>query len=448
MKQFKTYRWILFGTVGALYFLAHLHRVAPTVIARDLAESFNAEPVVLGIISSSYFYLYAVAQPIVGYLSDSVGPRKIITVFFTMAAAGAVIFGLAPNATVATIGRGMVGFGVGGVFIPGLKLFTRWYHVNEFAVITGLMLTLGGLGGLCSAVPLTYIVMSLGWRTAFVAIGFLSLALAVVCWAITRDRPEDLGWPPLYDFDLTESSSLKKTMGMGQRMGMIFGNSNFWMITIGFFFTGGVLITFQGLWAVPYLMDVFHLKRVAAGSILMFIPLGFALGGPSISLLTRKLGLNDKTVIIWALVLTFSSWVLLWFLHDRAHLFIVAAIFFLFGVAGGGSAPMLLALTRELFPPAIMGTATGLTNMASFVGAALYQPLTGYMLQQVPVLQPGVYSLQAYRSLLIFFMLSYAAAILAAALLSYRNQPLEYILDQEPQKRVSPRVEKNAETGE
>ena len=423
MKQFKTYRWILFAAVGILYFLAHVHRVAPTVIARDLAKSFNAEPVVLGIISSAYFYLYAVAQPIVGYLSDSVGPRKIIAAFFAIAAAGAVLFGLAPNAAVATIGRGLVGFGAGGVFIPGLKLFTRWYRVNEFAVITGLMLTLGGLGGLCSAVPLTYFVMSLGWRTAFVVIGFLSLALAVACWVITRDRPEDRGWQPLYDFDLAESPEQKETMGMGQRMGMIFSNFNFWMITISFFFTGGVLITFQGLWAVPYLMDVFHLERVAAGSILMFIPLGFALGGPSISLVSRRLGLNDKTVIVWALVLQFLGWVLLWFLHDRADLYLVIATFFLMGVAGGGTAPLLLALTRELFPPALMGTATGLTNTASFVGTALYQPLTGYILQQFPVLQPGVFSFPAYRSLLVIFIISFAAAILATALLSKRNQP-------------------------
>ena len=76
MNHFKSFRWLLFGMIGALYFLAHFHRMAPTVIARDLALAFDADAMVLGMIASTYFYLYSVSQPVVGYLSDTVGPAK------------------------------------------------------------------------------------------------------------------------------------------------------------------------------------------------------------------------------------------------------------------------------------------------------------------------------------------------------------------------------------
>jgi sugar phosphate permease len=421
MGKFKTFRWILFGTIGSLYFFAMLHRLAPTVIARDLAAAFDAEAVMLGIISSTYFYFYSAAQPVVGYLSDTVGPRKILTASFIIAGIGTVIFALAPNAATAMAGRALIGFGAGGVFIPGLKVFSHWYRVDEFSVMTGLLLTIGGLGGLSAAVPLTYAVVAFGWRIAFMGIGVLSIILAGACWIVTRDKPEDRGWPPVPDTTASIPSVQQERLSVGRRMILIFGNFNFWMISLNFFFTGGVFLTFQGLWAVPYLMDVFHIERVAAGSVLMCIPLGFATGGPCLSLLARRFGWNQKKIILWAMVVSLVAWIVLLFLQQRSHLFIVAPLFFLLGVVGGGTAPMLLALNRELFPPALMGTASGLTNMATFVGTALFQPLTGLMLQQFPVLRPGVYSFEAYRCLLVFFIVCFAAALIVTALLAYRK---------------------------
>jgi MFS family permease len=115
--------------IGVLYFLVHLQRLAPTVIARDLALSFSADAMLLGVIASSYFYLYALAQPVVGYLSDTAGPRKVIAFSFLLTSLGTLLFALAPSATVATAGRALVGFGAGGSSSPVSRSFpagTGW----------------------------------------------------------------------------------------------------------------------------------------------------------------------------------------------------------------------------------------------------------------------------------------------------------------------------------
>ncbi|MDY0045464.1 MAG: hypothetical protein RBS82_12500, partial [Syntrophales bacterium] len=59
MHDFTRYRWIQFAIVGSLYFLVCLHRVSPTVFTKVLAYSFNADAVMLGIFSSSCFYLFS-----------------------------------------------------------------------------------------------------------------------------------------------------------------------------------------------------------------------------------------------------------------------------------------------------------------------------------------------------------------------------------------------------
>lgn len=425
MRAFNYYRWTQFAIVGSLYFLVCLHRVSPTVIARDLAVSFNADAVVLGIIASSYFYLYSAVQPVVGYLSDTIGPRKVITYFSVLAAIGALIFGAAPNATVAALGRSIVGAGVGGVFIPSLKLFSQWYRVNEFASLTGIMIAIGGIGALAAALPLTYLVLLLGWRGSFVGLGLISLVLAIICWAMVRDTPAAKGWPSL---SLTEGAATETQEqtplhqpNLLKRLKMILRSLDFWMITLSMFFTGGVFLTFQGLWAVPCLMDVFHLSRVHAGWLLMILPLGFAVGGPALGFFTDRLNLNRKSVLLWAIGLSVLGWMVLLFFHGRVHIVLACPLFFIFGLSAGGTLPICFTITRDLFPPWLMGTAVGLMNPSAFFGAALYQPFSGYLLNDFTGLTPGSYTMEAYRQLFLVFLISYAAAFLCILFLSHQK---------------------------
>ena len=417
MKSFKVYRFAILTIIGILYFFVCLHRLSPTVIARDLTVSLHADAVILGIIASSYFYLYAAMQPVVGYLSDTTGPRKVMAFLFFISAAGAVIFGLAPNAITAILGRALIGAGLAGIFIPALKIFSRWYRADQFAGLTGIMITIGGLGGLAAAMPLTYLVVLLGWRGSFVAIGALSAALALLAWIIVRDSPEDRGWPVLNAQD-NATPRAGEEICISQRLITVFGNPDFCLICLAVFLIYGAALSFQGLWAVPYLMDVFSLDKVRAGWILMAWPLGWAIGGPAFGFLTDRLHLNRKKAFLWCLGLSALGWLLLILLKEREHLVIVAPLFFLLGLTAGGALPLSFTITRDLFSFRLMGTATGLMNTASFFGSAVYMPFTGFFLKGTASLQSGSYSFDAYRTLLVIFLLSYAAAFIAVALLS------------------------------
>ena len=416
-NAFKIYRWIILIIIAILYFFVCLHRMSPTVIARDLASSFNADAVTLGIIASSYFYLYSAMQPVVGYLSDTTGPRKVMALLFFISAAGAFIFGLAPNATIAVLGRLLIGAGLAGVFIPALKVFSRWYPANQFASLTGFMITIGGLGGLAAALPLTYLVVFLGWRGSFVAIGFLSVLLAVITWIIVRDAPEDKGWPAC-GVEITSAPAAGNKIPLSKRLGTVFTNLDFCLLFFATFLIYGASLAFQGLWAIPYLMDVFSLDRVRAGGILMALPLGFAIGGSSIGLLIDRLNMDRKKAFLWALGVNMIMWVVLIFLKGQQHLMIVIPLFFLFGLTAGGSLPLSFAITRDLFPPWLMGTATGMMNTASFLGSAVYMPFTGLLLNSSDSVRSGSYSLEAYRKLLLVILLSYAIAFVAMVMLS------------------------------
>ena len=100
-RKLLRYRWLIFIILLVGYLLVNFHRVSSAVVAPELTEAFHVSGAILGVLASAYFYPYALMQLPSGLLSDSLGPRKAVTLFTLIAAAGAVLFGLYPNVSVA-----------------------------------------------------------------------------------------------------------------------------------------------------------------------------------------------------------------------------------------------------------------------------------------------------------------------------------------------------------
>ncbi|MBN1663911.1 MAG: MFS transporter [Deltaproteobacteria bacterium] len=402
------YRWLMLGVLGVIYFLACLHRISPTVIARDLVNEFGANATALGLMSSTYFYFYAAVQPPVGILSDTIGPRRVATIFTLIACLGCLVFGLAPNMFMAGVGRGLIGIGVGGIFVPGLKIFSGWYKPNEFAWVTGIFLALGNLGNLSASLPLTYLVMGLGWRFSFIVIAGISIPLAVLAWVILRDRPEDRGWPPIVEtspLDALPATNVPNGLPAGRRFGIIFKSPGFWMITLSYFFTSGPGLTFQGLWSVPYLMDVYGYTRLQAGGLLMIMPLGFITGSPLIGFLADRLNIGRKQILLFTLFPSVAFWFIFFISGGRIDSVFIVPMFFLMGACGGGALSLYMTILKEFFPARLTGTAVGFMNPAGFLAAALYQPFTGYLMDAVGR-TGSAYPLTAYHQVFTVFFIS------------------------------------------
>jgi MFS family permease len=78
------YRWLIFGILALHFLLVYFHRVSTAVVAQDLVKDFHISGTALGILSSSYFYTYAIMQLPIGFLADSWGPRKALLDFLNL----------------------------------------------------------------------------------------------------------------------------------------------------------------------------------------------------------------------------------------------------------------------------------------------------------------------------------------------------------------------------
>ena len=136
----KYYRYVIFTIISSAYVLVYFHRLSPAVIAVDMQEFFNISGGVLGLLSSAYFYPYAVMQLPAGFLVDSWGPRKTVSFFLILAALGSIMMGLAPNMSLAFFGRMLIGIGVSTVFVSNFKLLAEWFAPRDFAVMGGIFM--------------------------------------------------------------------------------------------------------------------------------------------------------------------------------------------------------------------------------------------------------------------------------------------------------------------
>ena len=408
-----SHRWVIFLILAMGYAIVYFHRVAPAVVAPELVSSFGIKGVALGVLASAYFYPYAVMQLPSGLLSDSLGPRKTVTVFALVAGVGAVIFGISPTFSVATMGRIMVGFGVSVLFVATLKILANWFEVEKFAIVAGMLVAIGGLGWLCAATPLALLTLRLGWRAAFITIGVVSLALALFTYLVVRDSPYQAGVFVIPNSeDSTSSSSGNEKLPLFEGLKMVLSERDFWPLAVWFFCTGGILFGFGGLWAGPYLLQVYGLSKAYAGNILMMIAVGMIVGGPSLSYLSEKVFRGRKPILLISSSVVTAIWLLFVFLVDGLSPAFLYGLFFLLGIFASGIVAVGFTTAKELFPAQIAGTSTGMVNLFPFAGAALFQPLIGLVLDYSGSVG-SMYSPEAYRISFVVFLLAAVVALIS-----------------------------------
>jgi sugar phosphate permease len=405
----------MWSMLALAYIIVYVHRVAPSVVADQLMETFAVrDGAVLGSLAAMYFYVYVIMQMPSGILADSLGPRATVSAGVLFAAFGSLFFAMAPSIFLAFVGRFWVGLGVSVIFVSILKFHAVWFSPQEFAFITGLLILVGNAGAMLATTPLAFLVNLYGWRLSFYLIAFLSVIVAIACWVIVRDAPPHAN-------RVVEKAPLKDRFGDNLvQLWAVLKNKNSWPLFLVAFGVYGTLITFQGMWGVPYLMQVYDLPRTSAATLMLLIAAGMATGSPLVGFLSDRLQRRKLPYILFTLFYS-ACWVVLALWHQgRPPLYALYPLCFLMGFFGGSMA-ITFTLAKEVNPPQVAGTGIAVVNSGGFLGIAILQPFLGYLLDLnwEGVMREGVkiYSqtgyFTAFRFCLVFLTLALLASLFA-----------------------------------
>lgn len=400
-RQLVRLRWTAFVIVGLAYVLSFFHRFAPAAISADLQQTFHASGAELGSLAATYFYVYMVMQIPTGILVDTLGPRRVVAAGGLIAGLGSLLFGMADTLSLATAGRLLVGLGVSVTFISLLKLNAAWFHDRHFATMTGATILLGNAGSLLAAAPLAWALNSISWRTAFEAVGLFSWLLAVLAWLLVHDHPGLADLPSMRELD-GKTAHAPHAGHWYDGLLVVLKNRATWpglWVNMGL---AGSLFAFAGLWAVPFLRDVYGMDRAAATGHTTMLLAGFAIGAFFVGMLSDRIGRRKPVMITGAFVYCLS-WLPLLFgvpMSDMASY----SLFFVMGLCAP-SFTLSWSCAKEVNPHALSGMATSVVNIGGFLGTAIMQPLVGWAIDHSRAGATGAGGYQSGIAILLGFSL-------------------------------------------
>jgi len=401
LEERRRRRTRVFALLSAAYFMSFVQRVALSVVAAELAEDLHVGTVELGLMSSAFFVAYAATQPVVGILSDLFGPMIVVSCCLCLGTIGTWMFAVSHSMITAFAGRILIGAGLSGIFIPGVKAITVLYDPDKFASVNGLFLALGNAGAVLGTAPMAWLASVAGWRGSSAIVGVMLTALTALCWAVSRSwRPQAVVRAP---GNGAQSGCLaprrRRERGAGRAMAtlkMFLHDRNLLLVSLFMFARYGSQTAFQGLWGVPHIMGIYRVGREQAAAAVMMIGLGYIINAPLVGWLADRLAQRTgdafrarRSILACTTGAYALTWIPIIFLPGRLSMGALYGLLFVMGL-GASSGGLGFAIVKDQYPPEAAGSATSAANIMSIIGASAIPPVVGVLIHKASQAGAGV----------------------------------------------------------
>lgn len=393
-------------TLGTLFFAyAFIQRVSPSVMTNELMRDFSVGGAALGSLSAFYFYAYASIQLPVGMLTDHFGPRKLMSFAVALCAIATVIFAFSNSLFTASIGRALIGGTVAFGFVGTMAIAGYWFKPSQYAMLAGLLQTVGMSGAIFGQAPLRHLVEGFGWRGTMHLLAVVAVVLAVLLFFFVPHRSREQKKPG-------------SSGGIFSGLKVVSKNLQTWVCAVIGFGMAATMLGFGGLWGVPWLSSVKGYSIVEAAGMTSMIFVGWALFSPFVGWASDRIGRRNFILKTGAALALISLTILIYFTPQSTGMLML--IIFLIG-AGGSSMTVCFSSVKELNKPNYSSTSLGLMNMCIVGSGAVMQPLIGWLLDlnwsNTLVDGARIYSNDAYVTAFSSLIVVNAVALVASFIL-------------------------------
>src|SRR5450631_360109 len=271
----------LYLCFAAAYLLSYVYRNINAVISPELTSSLGMSASSLGFLTSAYFVAFAAMQIPAGMLLDRYGPRRVEPVLLSVAGCGALAFAASDTVSGLTFARALIGAGVAVCLMAPLKAIAAWYPAERHASLSGWMMVAGGAGALLSTAPVAAALPFISWQGIFVILAASTFGEAAAILLLVPDTPHSpgaAGW---------------NAQWRGVRS--VFGSKRLWWMAPLGSATIGSFMAIQGLWSVPWLIEVNGYTRDVAATHLLLMGIAIVGGYLGIGVFATRLARRGVT---------------------------------------------------------------------------------------------------------------------------------------------------------
>lgn len=359
----------------AVYLIAVFHRTSLGVAGLQAADRFDISPSQLSIFVLLQLGVYALMQIPTGVLVDRYGPRRLlISAALTMGLAQ-LLFAVAASYPAALLARAVLGLGDALTFVSVLRFAAGQFTPRRYPLVVALTGTLGAIGNVVATLPLTLLLRDVGWSPTFLVAGGLSLVSGLAVYLMLPAAPRRPARP-------ADSAELRAALGrVGQRVLAAWRlpgtRAGYWL----HFTAMSTSLMFAVLWGLPFLVQSQGFSRGSASTLLLLSVLVAIAAGPGIGYLIARHPVVRVPLAIGSCLATVLGWylVLALFAGPVPRGLLIALV-----LLTGTGAPVSgigFALARDYNGPAIVGTATGVVNVAGFLAAIMSCLVVGWVLE-------------------------------------------------------------------
>ena len=389
-------RWLLVFWLFVLSAVAFLDRVNISIAGSSIATDYGLTNSQLGYVFSSFLLGYALFQTAGGWLSENLGPRRVLTVGVVWWGIFTALTGIVPSqirgALLLFVAiRFLLGAGEAVIYPASNQFVSWWIPAQERGIANGIIFAGVGVGAFITPPSITYVMFHYGWRSSFWMSSIIGLAAGLVWLLIARDKPEDHPSVTPAELHFIQSG---RTLSSNQSLpglttphqlntanplpwSTILQSKNVWAVTFSYFCYGYVAWIFFS-WFYIYLAKVrgLNLKASAFYATLPFLAMAVCcpLGGAIADLVTlwrgKRMGRCGIAVVAMAMTAVFLL------LGSRVASARLASV-----VLAGGAGALYLSqssfwsVTADI-GAASSGSVSGFMNMGAQLGGAVTASLT------------------------------------------------------------------------
>ena len=362
----------------SLLFLAgivnFLDRSSLSVANTTIRSEMHLDATAIGWLLSAFSLAYGFAQlPLIGLL-DRVGTRSVLGAGLLLWSTAQMLTGFVRGLPSFLALRVLLGIGEAPFYPSGVRSVREWFAADTRGRATAVM-SMSSTLGLAFAPPLlTLIMLAIGWRAMFVALGLSGLLVAAAWIVLHRARADTPFRIPLVSTP-TQEGAWKALLRQRSVWGMMLGFG-------GINYTGWLYIA----WLPGYLQAERHLSLSRSGWLAAIPFLAGAVGMISSGTLAdhlaaRGLALTSihRANLVLSMVLSAACTLVVAHIHTTTAA-ITGISFALFFIHFGGTSGWGYA--QAISPARYVASLSALQNFSSFMIASAGPVLTGWLLDR------------------------------------------------------------------
>lgn len=359
------YAWLVVALLWFIWLLNYLDRQAIFTLFPLLKSDLKLSDFELGLLSTSFLWVYAIASPLAGYVADRFGRKNVIVASVLVWSLMTWATGKARNFEQLLWARGLMGVSEAAYLPAGLAMIADYHGERTRSLATGIHYSGAYVGMVLGGVAGGWIGERYGWRPAFAVLGIIGIAYAAIAFVGLREgrRPAESDversrvMKPRLAASLRELSSLH---GFGT-LSLVFGMMSIanWLVYT---------------WMPFYLYQRFHMSLLSAGfSATFYVQVGSVggvlLGGVLADRLSSRSSKGRLYIQAAGLALA-APFLFLVGLTTSTGLLLVALT--VFGIGRGSYDCNCMPVLCQIAKPALRATGYGVFNfVGTFAGGAI-----------------------------------------------------------------------------